>query len=108
MGVFNHDLSAMCLCWHCRCRHRWTPAMTKILNIDTYLINKLYIKSKCIEVYGEGGGGSHLGLAKLVNFNQILGSVADQDYVEFVEFYCIRFVENILFLHDVKYNRTIW
>ena len=35
MGVFNHDLSAMCLCWHCRSRHRWAPDMTTILNIDT-------------------------------------------------------------------------
>ena len=33
-------------------------------------------KSKCIEVYE--------GLAKLVNCNQILGRVADQDYVEFI------------------------
>ena len=30
-------------------------------------------------------GVSHLGLAKLVNCNQILGHVADQDYVEFID-----------------------
>ena len=30
-------------------------------------------------------GVSHLGVAKLVNCNQILGHVADQDYIEFVD-----------------------
>ena len=29
-------------------------------------------------------GFSHLGLAKLVNCNQILGHVTDQDYIEFI------------------------
>ena len=42
---------------------------------DIVLINKLYIKSKCIEVYE--------GFAPLssnqINCNQILGHVADQD-----------------------------
>ena len=28
---------------------------------------------------------SHLGLAKLVNCNQILGHVTDQDYIELVD-----------------------
>ena len=28
---------------------------------------------------------SHLGLAKLVNCNRILGHVADQDYIEFID-----------------------
>ena len=30
-------------------------------------------------------GVSHLGRAKLVNCNQILGHVADQDYIEFID-----------------------
>ena len=49
---------------------------------DLDLINKLYIKSKCIEIYE---GFPHLDLAKLVNCNQILGYVADQDYIEFID-----------------------
>ena len=31
-------------------------------------------------------GVSHLGLAKLVNCSQILGHVADQDYIEFTDY----------------------
>ena len=40
------------------------------------LINKLYMKFKCIDVYEV----LHLGLTQLVNCNQILVHVADQDY----------------------------
>ena len=41
----------------------------------------VYIKSKCIEVY-EGFAN---GLAKLVTCNQILGHVAVQDYIDFID-----------------------
>ena len=48
---------------------------------EPILINKLYIKSNCIELMR----GSQLGLAKHSNCNQILDHVADQDYIEFID-----------------------
>ena len=47
--------------------HRRTSLHTS----ETSPVNKLYIKSKCIEVYGE--------------FRTILGHWADQDYIEFID-----------------------
>ena len=51
-------------------------------NVYAPLINKLYIKSKCIEVYG---GFRTSVLQKIVNCNRILSHVADQDYIEFMD-----------------------
>ena len=45
-------------------------------------INKLYKKSK---MHWRLWGVSHLGLAKLVNCKQILGHVADQDSIGFID-----------------------
>ena len=40
------------------------------------------MKSKCIEVYE---GFLHLGLGKFVNCKQILGHLADHDYIGFID-----------------------
>ena len=45
-------------------------------------INKLCVMSKCIEKCIEV---SHLGLAKLVKYNQILGHAADQNYIALID-----------------------
>ena len=47
-------------------------------------INKLYIISKCIEVYVYVGVLS-LGQAKLVNCSQIWGHVVDQNYIAIID-----------------------
>ena len=46
------------------------------------LVNKMYIK---VQMHWSLWGVSHLRLAKLVNCNQILGDVADQDYIKFTD-----------------------
>ena len=59
-------------------------------------INKLYIYK--VQMHWSLWGVLHLGLAKLVNCNQILGHVADQDCIEFID--SIMQEKNCLMLHS--------
>ena len=62
--------------------HQMPLARGPVQFLISGLIHKMYIMSKCIEVWVV----SHLGLAKLVNCNQIPDHVADQDYIEFIAY----------------------
>ena len=92
---WSNILFAFICCWQHDTQHFYfTGNLTKYIhcvmisvysnwNVYDILTNKSYIKSKCIEVYV--WGVSHFSLAKLVNCNQILGHVADQDYIQFID-----------------------
>ena len=72
----------------------WSKLSRYELEVETFLcstkkmfnrsrcIIKLYIISNCIVIVR---GVSHLGLAKFVKCNQILGHVTDQNYVAFID-----------------------
>ena len=48
------------------------------MQLKVLLINKVHM-------HWSLWGFSHLGLAKIVNCNQILGHVVDEDYIEFID-----------------------
>ena len=61
------------------------------------MLLKLYIISKCIEVYEES---PHLRQVKFLNCSQILGHVADHNYIAFID-------SSTLFFKKLL-NKAIW
>ena len=58
---------------------------TSTIISSTVEVSNLGICSNQVQMHWNLWGVSHLILAKLVNCNQILGHVADQDYIEFID-----------------------